>query len=131
MYKLLTKYNISNIHLFDLLAILSIIIWSKFNCYNNFTWILEALPVLITLPTLIMTYFRFRFTNLSYFLIVIHCTVLLIGAHYTYERVPLFHHIKDIFNFTRNHCDRLGHFFNLSKIMAFIKAMKYMPIVTN
>lgn len=34
----------------------------------------------------------------------------MIGGHYTYARVPLGFWIQEIFNFSRNHYDRLGHF---------------------
>ena len=36
--------------------------------------------------------------------------ILLVGAHYTYAKVPLFDDLKDYFHFSRNHYDRLGHF---------------------
>ena len=100
----------SKFHLLLVISTIAISICSKINCYNNFIWWLEALPVLIALPILFITYNKFRFTNLSYFLIWIHFIILLIGAHYTYERVPLFDHLKDIFQFTRNNYDRIGHF---------------------
>jgi len=35
--------------------------------------------------------------------------VLLVGAHYTYAEVPLFHWVRDTFGFERNHYDRVGH----------------------
>jgi len=34
----------------------------------------------------------------------------MVGGHYTYAEVPLFDSIKDIFGFTRNNYDKLGHF---------------------
>lgn len=34
----------------------------------------------------------------------------MIGGHYTYAEVPLFESLKDIFGFTRNNYDKLGHF---------------------
>ncbi len=34
----------------------------------------------------------------------------MIGGHYTYAEVPLFDHIKDIFDFKRNNYDKVGHF---------------------
>jgi len=58
-----------------------------------------------------LTYRKFRFTNLTYVLIWLHCLILLIGAHYTYSRMPLFNWFRDAFELSRNHYDRLGHFF--------------------
>jgi len=34
----------------------------------------------------------------------------MIGGHYTYAEVPLFDSLKDVFGFTRNNYDKLGHF---------------------
>jgi putative membrane protein len=34
----------------------------------------------------------------------------MIGGHYTYAEVPLFDYMKDIFGFSRNNYDKLGHF---------------------
>jgi len=97
-------------HLYLLVSTMVIIIWSKYNCHSNFIWFLEAFPVLIALPLLIATYHKFRFSDIVYYLIWLHFIILLIGAHYTYERVPLFDHLKDIFHLSRNHYDRIGHF---------------------
>ena len=57
-----------------------------------------------------VTYKSFRLTPLLYVLILFHCIILMIGGHYTYAEVPLFDSLKDIFGFTRNNYDKLGHF---------------------
>ena len=57
-----------------------------------------------------ITYNTFRLTPLVYSLILIHCIILMIGGHYTYAEVPLFDQLKDIFGFTRNNYDKVGHF---------------------
>jgi putative membrane protein len=51
----------------------------------------------------------FRLTPLLYILILLHCIILLVGAHYTYAEVPLFDYIKDMFHLERNNYDKLGH----------------------
>lgn len=79
--------------------------------YSYFTWILEAAPVIIAVPLLIITRKRFTFVRMTYILLWAHAIVLLIGAHYTYERNPLFQWIQEEFMLKRNHYDRLGHFF--------------------
>jgi putative membrane protein len=56
------------------------------------------------------TYRSFRFTPLLYFLILVHCLILMVGGHYTYAEVPLFDSFKTIFGFTRNNYDKVGHF---------------------
>ncbi len=87
-----------------------VLIWSGINPKDYFTWILEVLPALIALVLLIITQRRFRFTNLSYALILLHCIILMIGGHYTYAEVPLFNWLKDVFDLGRNNYDKVGHF---------------------
>jgi putative membrane protein len=36
--------------------------------------------------------------------------LLCVGGHYTYARVPLFDWLREVFHWSRNHYDRLGHF---------------------
>jgi len=77
--------------------------------YDRLTWVLEVLPVLIAAPLLIATWWRFPLTPLAYWLIAAHALVLILGAHYTYARVPLGFWMQDAFDFQRNHYDRIGH----------------------
>src|SRR5689334_12893686 len=97
--------------MFCLVLVCSFFIWSAISPHDRFTWFLESFPVMIVIPLLGITYQRFKLTNLLYALIAIHCIILLIGGHYTYAQVPLFDLIRDSFNFSRNHYDRIGHFF--------------------
>ncbi|MEO8362483.1 MAG: DUF2238 domain-containing protein, partial [Vicinamibacteria bacterium] len=53
---------------------------------------------------------RFTFTSLSYTLLFLEALLLVIGAHYTHERVPLFNWIRDNIGGARNHYDRFAHF---------------------
>jgi len=86
-----------------------IILWSVYKPHDYFTWFLEAFPVLIAIPILFLTGKKFPLTTLAYILITIHAAILLVGGHYTYAEVPLFHWIRDAFDLSRNHYDRLGH----------------------
>lgn len=97
------------LHLGLLAAFLLILLWSVINPKDLFTWFLEVLPALIGLLVLIITYNRFRLTNLLYVLILIHAVILVIGGHYTYAEMPLFNWIRDTFHLVRNYYDRLGH----------------------
>ena len=56
-----------------------------------------------------LTYRSFRLTPLLYILILLHCIILMVGGHYTYAEVPLFDDLKEVFGFTRNNYDKLGH----------------------
>ncbi len=87
-----------------------ILIWSAINPQDQFTWLLEVIPVLLIVPILIITYTRFKWSTLTYCAIFIHATILMVGGHYTYAEVPLFNWIRDAFNLSRNHYDRIGHF---------------------
>jgi putative membrane protein len=78
--------------------------------HDYFTWILEVFPAIIGVLVLIFTFKKFRFTYLTYCLILVHCYVLFIGGHYTYAEVPLFDWIKEAFHQTRNNYDKVGHF---------------------
>lgn len=94
-----------------ILIFLMVMIWSLMGTFTMLTWVPEALPAILLLLGLIVTYKKFKFSKFVYFFVLIHCIVLLVGAKYTYERNPLFDHIKEIFNLSRNHYDRVGHFF--------------------
>ena len=77
---------------------------------NRHDWLLENLLAFLAVALLIATYRRFPFSNLSYILITVFMTLHAIGAHYTYEQVPLGFWIKDLFHLSRNHFDRVVHF---------------------
>jgi putative membrane protein len=93
-----------------LAAVLVSIGLSAISPYDWITWWLEAVPVLIAIPVLLATYRRHPLTPLLYRLIFLHMLVLLLGAHYSYARVPLGFWLQDLLDFSRNHYDRIGHF---------------------
>lgn len=84
--------------------------WSGFSPQDTrFTWILEVFPVVIALPILLLTYKKFPLTYLCYTLIAIHAVILMLGAHYSYAKVPLGFWMEDWFGWTRNNYDKIGH----------------------
>lgn len=84
--------------------------WSGFSPQDTrMTWILEVFPVVIALPILLLTYKKMPLTNLFYTLIAIHAIILLLGAHYSYAKVPLGFWMEDWFGWTRNNYDKIGH----------------------
>jgi putative membrane protein len=93
-----------------LASLAAILLWSGIGPKERGTWWLEVAPVLIGIPILAATYLRFPLTRLAYVLIWLHAIILMVGGHYTYAEVPLFHWIRDVFGFARNHYDRVGHF---------------------
>jgi putative membrane protein len=74
------------------------------------TWWLEVFPALIGLVILVATYRHFLLTTLCYIAIALHMSILFIGGHYTYARVPLFDWLRPLLGFHRNNFDRIGHF---------------------
>lgn len=83
---------------------------SGVNPHDYFTWILEVFPAIIGFIVLVLTYKRFKFSYLTYVMILVHCYVLFIGGHYTYAEVPAFNWIRDTFHQVRNNYDKVGHF---------------------
>ena len=89
---------------------LAVLTWSVIGAADYPTWVLEALPAVVGFIILAFTRRKFPLTTLCYVLILLHCWVLLVGAHYTYAEVPLFDTIRDVFGQSRNNFDKLGHF---------------------
>jgi putative membrane protein len=73
-------------------------------------WLLENLLAISTVAVLILTYRRFAFSDLSYVLITLFMILHAVGAHYTYAKVPFGFWMKDVFDLSRNHFDRIVHF---------------------
>lgn len=101
-----------------LASFLLVLVWSAIEPEDFYTWLLEIAPAIIGLLVLALTFKRFALTGLVYLLILLHCIVLMVGAHYTYAEVPLFDAIKPWFGFERNNYDKLGHF-----VQGFVPAM--------
>ncbi|MBW4360429.1 DUF2238 domain-containing protein [Flavobacterium taihuense] len=98
-------------YIYLLLTIFGVtLLWSIINPKENFTCFLEIIPAIIGLVILVLTFKKFRFSNFTYTLILIHCMILFIGGHYTYAEVPFFDYIKEIFHQSRNNYDKVGHF---------------------
>ena len=89
---------------------MAVLVWSAIGPHDYPTWWLEALPAIVGAAVLWYTRERFPLTRLTYVLILIHCIILMVGAHYTYAEVPLFDWIGERLNHTRNNYDKLGHF---------------------
>lgn len=88
-----------------------VLIWSGIHPIQRSIWFFEATPAIILIIILLFTYKRFPLTPLSYWIIFFGTLIMLIGGHYTYGGVPLFHSIKKAFHLKRNDFDRLGHVF--------------------
>lgn len=86
------------------------LIISAIRPFDWLTWVLEVFPGVFGALMLVAVYGRFRFTTFAYVCVLIHALILFLGAHYSYARVPLGFWAQDLFDFSRNHYDRVGHF---------------------
>ncbi|QDF68553.1 DUF2238 domain-containing protein [Shewanella sp. SNU WT4] len=93
-----------------MLTFMIVFIWSAYQPFDRFTWVLEVAPAVIGALVLISTRQRFALTPLLYVLVLLHCIILLVGGHYTYAEVPLFDWIAELTHSSRNNYDKLGHF---------------------
>jgi putative membrane protein len=104
------KKPISRLHIFLLISLFAVLVWSAIKPHDYFTWFLEVLPALLAVAILAFFYNRFRFTDLVYVVVWFHCIVLMVGAKYTYAEVPLGYYVSDLFGWSRNNYDKVGHF---------------------
>lgn len=91
------------------LLVLGLLVLSGLHPYDRGTWLMEVAPILLAVPLLVWSWFRFPLTSLLYVLIALHAIILLVGGAYTYARVPLGYWVQGVFHLARNPYDRLGH----------------------
>lgn len=103
---------------------LGVLLWSAIKPHDYPTWWLEVFPALIGAAVIWYTRDTFPLTRLAYVLILVHCSILMVGGHYTYAEVPLFDRIGAIFGDSRNNYDKLGHF-----VQGFVPALIAREIV--
>lgn len=77
---------------------------------NRMNWLVENILVILAVILLAVTFRKFRFSNLSYFLVVLLLALHSFGAHYTYGGVPFSISIPGILSPERNNFDRIVHF---------------------
>ncbi len=95
------------------------------NPYERGVWWAENIPIMIPVIILILTFKKFRFSNLSYLLIAVFFMFHTVGGHYTFEKTPFdfgnhlltYLNLDFIFPYGRNNFDRVSHF--LIGIMAY------------
>jgi putative membrane protein len=73
-------------------------------------WFTENALTVVFLSGLVISFKKFKFSNLSYTLIFIYIFLHIYGAMYTYAENPLGYWLKDFFVLARNHYDRIVHF---------------------
>jgi putative membrane protein len=93
-----------------LLAYAALFTILAFEPVDRATWFAENLTVWIIIGAILLLYKRgIRFSDLAYALMFVLIYLHTIGGHWTFAQVP-FGFITDIFDFERNHFDRIAHF---------------------
>lgn len=85
------------------------LLWSGWSPYDRATWWMEVAPVLIAFPLLVALRHRLPFTRLALGLVGLHGLVLMLGAAYSYARVPIGAEVQGWLGLVRNPYDRFGH----------------------
>lgn len=93
------------------LAAICAVIWlvTAIHPLDRQAWILENILVVLFVLVLLPAYRRLQFSTAAYVCIALFLVLHLIGAHYTYARMPLGLWAKDAFHLSRNHYDRFAH----------------------
>ncbi|WP_419872955.1 DUF2238 domain-containing protein [Candidatus Pristimantibacillus sp. PTI5] len=73
-------------------------------------WYAYNITPTIIILILAFTYKRFRFSNLSYLLMLVFFCLHTYAAHFTYEGTPLDDWLKTTFHTKRSHYDQVVHF---------------------
>lgn len=101
----------NNIKIFFLIVTVGVLIWSGLEPKDTFVWALEVFPSFIGLPLLVYIDKKWGVGVWLFIIFCVHSMILSFGGHYTYSEVPLGFWFQDLFHFSRNHYDRLGHLF--------------------
>lgn len=109
---------------------LGIWIWAAIEPVYRFDWFLENILTIPAVIILISTFRRFPLSNLSYGLIFGFATLHAIGSHYTYAETPIGFWLKEVFDHSRNHFDRIVHF-SFGLLLAYPFRETVLRVVTN
>jgi len=77
---------------------------------HPFPWLYENFIVFIFVPAVVWSYYRFRLSNTAYVLIFIFAVLHVAASHYTYGSTPWGNWFSQLFEWDRNHYDRMVHF---------------------
>jgi len=79
--------------------------------HDRMTWCMEVPWIFVGLGIVAWLHLKgIRISGLLGWALFIHALILIYGGYYTYEQAPPGFWMQDIFGFTRNHYDRIGHF---------------------
>lgn len=106
------KSSVKQAHLIAILAGLCALVWivAAIQPADRQAWVLENILVVLFVAVLAFTHRRLQLSNASYIFIALFLALHMVGAHYTYAKMPLGLWAKQVFGFSRNHFDRVAHF---------------------
>jgi putative membrane protein len=104
------RANDDRLALVLLVVVLAMLVGTGISPYDRRVFALEVVPWVAMLAGLIAVHRRFPLTPGSHFAIFGMCVLLVVGAHYTYSRVPIGLSIRDALGLGRNPYDRVVHF---------------------
>jgi len=90
-------------------VVVGVTVWSAVAPADRLTWWLEMAWVIIGLPLAVWVARTRGMTGMLVVLLTLHAIILAVGAHYTYEHVPLGEWVRGWTGSARNNFDRLGH----------------------
>jgi len=93
-----------------LLLVLVALVVAGIAPHDRRVFALEVAPWLVLLAGMVAVHRRYPMTPLSHLAIAGLCLLFVIGAHYTYTRVPAGIWLRDALGLQRNPYDRIVHF---------------------
>jgi putative membrane protein len=93
-----------------LVAIAAALVVAGIAPYDRRVFALEVVPWVVLLSGLVAVHRRFPLTPVSHVAVAALCLLLVIGAHFTYTRVPIGIWLRDTLGLQRNPYDRAVHF---------------------
>ena len=84
--------------------------WLGANPVDRADWWIENIIIFVFVPTLLLTYQRFRLSNTSYSLVFAFLVLHTYGSHYTYDLAPLGAYLAKFLGLQGNVYDRIVHF---------------------
>ncbi len=84
-------------------------LWAAIDPTFRQTWFLENIPIFIFVPLVIIAGRYVGLSTTSYTLIAVFMMLHIVGAHFTYEKVPGGYWLGDLFSSDRNMYDRFVH----------------------
>jgi putative membrane protein len=85
-------------------------LWTLIDTSDINNWFLENTLTFIFGTTLLLTYKKYRLSDLSYTFIFIYLNLHIYGAKYTYAENPFGYWLQETLHTSRNHYDRIVHF---------------------